>query len=97
MRRTYRKIDGEWVEVTRQSRPVAPTIISDLDKPYITDDGKHLTSRSQVREHMRQTGQVPIQEHRDVMQDHVQHRQDFWRGEKRRRKQTIINVVKNYG
>jgi hypothetical protein len=98
MRRTYRKVGDEWVEVTRgPAKLAAPTVIGDIDKPYITDDGRQLTSRSQVREHMRATGQVPIQEHQDVMKDHVRHRHEFWRSEKDRRRAAVIDAVKGHG
>lgn len=63
--------------------------------PYVQPDTP--MGRRQMREHMRRTGEVPVQEHRDVMKDHERRREYRRQEEARERKRDVVNVIKGYG
>lgn len=59
MTRTYAWRNGQLVELTPQDVEAIPQVMPDL-KEFRSPDGKHISSRSKWREHLKRTGSVEM-------------------------------------
>ena len=97
-RRRYVQIGGRLVEVTKDVVPCGTSHFIQGDiQPFIAEDGRYIGSKPKMRDYMRETGLVPIQEHDNVFKDHHQRRGYAKKLDKSERLAAIVDACKGHG